>query len=55
MGDEVRITVIATGFDRWDDSKPASGQRSNLGLSDGLGGDGFEGDDDDFDVPPFLK
>jgi cell division protein FtsZ len=56
MGDEVRITVIATGFDRWDESKAGgSEKRSNLGLSDGMGGDGFDGDDDDFDVPPFLK
>jgi cell division protein FtsZ len=57
MGDEVRITVIATGFDRWDESKAASGRGSReLGLrDDDLADTGFEGDDDDFDVPPFLK
>jgi len=56
MGDEVRVTVIAAGFDRWDESKgrpPAA--RGGLDL-DGDGGDDFEGGgDDDFDVPSFLK
>ena len=56
MGDEVRITVIATGFDRWDESKAAVRGTRDLGLrDDDLGDTGFEGDDDDFDVPPFLK
>jgi cell division protein FtsZ len=57
MGDEVRITVIATGFDRWDESKAAAVRATReLGLrDDDLGDTGFEGDDDDFDVPPFLK
>ena len=56
MGDEVRITVIATGFDRWDDSKVGLGRSTrDLGLGDDLDGSGFDGDDDDFDVPPFLK
>jgi cell division protein FtsZ len=57
MGDEVRITVIATGFDRWDESKAVAGRAAReLGLRDeDLGDTGFEGDDDDFDVPPFLK
>ncbi len=33
MGDEVRITVIATGFDRWDESKAAGGRWTrDLGL-----------------------
>jgi len=56
MGDEVRVTVIAAGFDRWDESKgrPPAG-RGGLDL-DGDGGDDFEGGgDDDFDVPSFLK
>jgi cell division protein FtsZ len=55
MGDEVRITVIATGFDRWDETKAG---RDRPAKSLGLGGRGegeFDGDDDDFDVPPFLK
>jgi cell division protein FtsZ len=57
MGDEVRITVIATGFDRWDESKAGAGRAGrDLGLrGDDLGDTGFDGDDDDFDVPPFLK
>jgi cell division protein FtsZ len=60
MGDEVRVTVIAAGFDRWDDAnrdRPGRG----LGLDD-KGGDVFGrgddldlGDDDEFDVPSFLK
>ncbi|HEX4901956.1 MAG TPA: cell division protein FtsZ, partial [Acidimicrobiales bacterium] len=65
MGDEVRVTVIAAGFDRFD-GEPASSaprrQRDPLGgageLDAVLGGDddlfGDDGDDD-FDVPSFLK
>jgi cell division protein FtsZ len=63
MGDEVRVTVIAAGFDRWDEAKgrpqaasaPAS---SGLGLDvdDDFGDDDLDLDgDDDFDVPSFLK
>ena len=83
MGDEVRVTVIAAGFDRWDEgrdrpreepaAKPAG---ANRGPVLGLGGrrereperprDDIFGpndddlnpgsdDDDDFDVPSFLK
>jgi cell division protein FtsZ len=56
MGDEVRVTVIAAGFDRWDESKQrgaAPGRGLELGddLDDELEDDG----DDDFDVPSFLK
>ncbi|MGC8626930.1 MAG: cell division protein FtsZ, partial [Acidimicrobiales bacterium] len=63
MGDEVRVTVIAAGFDRWDEEAPAAGSEerkdNGIGLveddevmaSDGLG----FGDEDDFDVPSFLK
>ena len=49
MGDEVRVTVIAAGFDRWEEGKtrPASASRG-LELEDEEG-------DDDFDVPSFLK
>jgi cell division protein FtsZ len=66
MGDEVRVTVIAAGFDRWDDRRPASksnepGNASSQSQNpadamfrspsdDDLG---FE--DDEFDVPSFLK
>jgi len=67
MGDEVKVTVIAAGFERWDGGQASSGGRSTLravsekpssslkdifsdndGPSDG-------DDDDDFDVPSFLK
>jgi cell division protein FtsZ len=59
MGDEVRVTVIAAGFDRWDSAK---GGRSTMADSGSVFGDDDEGDDDldlegddDFDVPSFLK
>jgi cell division protein FtsZ len=67
MGDEVRVTVIAAGFDRVDGSaaaqadedRTASMSRRALGLVDTeveLAGAGLSyGDEDDFDVPPFLK
>jgi cell division protein FtsZ len=67
MGDEVRVTVIAAGFERWDGGRPAARsprepqpvstetapRRPDLFASqDDLDlGDG----DDDFDVPSFLK
>jgi cell division protein FtsZ len=67
LGDEVRITVIAAGFERWDDAKPARRSASSEGEATEPGGftdvfasedeDGdelFEGDDE-FDVPSFLK
>src|SRR5947209_8045983 len=61
MGDEVRVTVIAAGFDRW-----AEGERdrshaapSSLGLDrdERLSSAGADLDlgDDEFDVPSFLK
>ena len=65
MGDEVKVTVIAAGFDRLDSSSSSSG-----GLSLGNGGgsaritelfaepeeaEPIDDDDDDFDVPSFLK
>jgi len=67
MGDEVRVTVIAAGFDRWDESKARHEEQDSaaagpsLGLRDAdsvFGGDdglGLGDDDDDFDVPSFLK
>ncbi len=66
MGDEVKVTVIAAGFDRWDsaagqsaakpalkavDNKPASTLK-DLFADDAV--DPLDGDDD-FDVPSFLK
>ncbi|HEX6476165.1 MAG TPA: cell division protein FtsZ, partial [Acidimicrobiales bacterium] len=67
MGEEVRVTVIAAGFERWDEAAPVREEPARrLGL-DGSGEDGLavgelgESDeglrlgDDDFDVPSFLK
>jgi cell division protein FtsZ len=61
MGDEVRVTVIAAGFDRWDDGRPTAGASTSGSATTDPGGLGFddlddiEGDDDDFDVPSFLR
>ena len=69
MDDVVRVTGIAAGFDRWDDqrktSTPATGSsgegdrglRSVPNPADDVfstPNDDF-GDDDEFDVPSFLK
>ncbi|MBO0713397.1 MAG: cell division protein FtsZ, partial [Acidimicrobiales bacterium] len=62
MGDEVRVTVIAAGFERWDDHRPGQepGRELGLGLSSEEEAD-FETDglddlgDEDFDVPSFLR
>ena len=62
-GDEVKVTVIAAGFDRVEGA-PAGGGRISLGADDRptritelFADDQPEGpdDDDDFDVPSFLK
>jgi cell division protein FtsZ len=64
MGDEVRVTVIAAGFERWDEGRtprrpsavPASGDESAPTTSVfGSDDDDLFGGDDDFDVPSFLK
>ena len=67
MGDEVRVTVIAAGFDRWDaDRKPGEPGRPRsgdlapvtdvfAGAADDDGDLDLDGGDDDFDVPSFLK
>jgi cell division protein FtsZ len=67
MGDEVRVTVIAAGFDRWDaDRKPGESARAGRAndlapVKDVFAGSGddedleLESGDDDFDVPSFLK
>jgi len=60
MGDEVRVTVIAAGFDRWDmEGKGRQVERGGGGLgleeTDRDFGDVDLADDDDFDVPSFLK
>ena len=67
MGDEVKVTVIAAGFDRWDSStakvptlkavdapKPSSSLKG-LFAEDDAGRDPLSDGDDDFDVPSFLK
>jgi cell division protein FtsZ len=61
LGEEVRITVIAAGFDRYEgerteggSSVPARRDMPALGLGEtdeGLGSD----EDDEFDVPEFLR
>jgi len=62
MGDEVRVTVIAAGFERWDDDRGSRRDdrgRGGLGLGrpDPFAGHDEDLDlgDDDFDVPSFLK
>jgi cell division protein FtsZ len=73
LGDDVRITVIAAGFDRYEGERPGRREGSSLDLHerpsrtaadsafgedrDYRGGDyGDAGDDDDeFDVPEFLR
>ncbi len=68
LEDEVRVTVIAAGFDRWDSSSQRPSTRGD-GRSDTRGegksssrlkdlfgaGDSGDDDDDGFDVPSFLK
>ncbi|HUF33362.1 MAG TPA: cell division protein FtsZ [Acidimicrobiales bacterium] len=60
MGDEVRVTVIAAGFDRWEEGKDRSERARPLAGDEG-GRDVFADDevdlegDDDFDVPSFLR
>jgi cell division protein FtsZ len=64
LGDEVKVTVIAAGFDRWDAGATAS--RSTAKSSDkptsslkdlfaDQPADPLDDGDDDFDVPSFLK
>jgi cell division protein FtsZ len=67
MGDEVRVTVIAAGFERWEEGgRPASSDRAPslfAGPSDTVDifaetsgkEDEFDLGDDDFDVPSFLR
>jgi len=69
MGDEIRVTVIAAGFDRYDDPRTAKTVRTTPRSTTTSGGgfddrpiadpfaeaDDFNDGDDDFDVPSFLK
>jgi len=62
LGDSVRVTVIAAGFDRFDEREAAPARPSHLAPRDGakeesidvfaVGGDDLDIGDDDFDVPP---
>jgi len=61
MGDEVRVTVIAAGFERWDGQRERV-RADRLSVTDEGSGDLFPAEDDDlmgseddFDVPSFLK
>ena len=60
MENDVRVTVIAAGFDRWDGDRPASRSSAagtTAGVSSGApDSDPFAvADDDELDVPSFLK
>jgi cell division protein FtsZ len=60
MGDEVKVTVIAAGFDRLDGPPPSSERgRQPTSISELFAEDEPEplpdDDDDDFDVPSFLR
>ncbi|HEX4776424.1 MAG TPA: cell division protein FtsZ, partial [Acidimicrobiia bacterium] len=60
LGDEVRITVIAAGFDRYEGERRSTDAATPLGLREeeaALAGKDEEIDlsDDDFDVPEFLR
>ncbi len=69
MGDEVRVTVIAAGFERWEEGTGPTSKAGDLAstifstpepvdiFADATGGSDEELDlgDDDFDVPSFLR
>jgi cell division protein FtsZ len=77
LGDEVRVTVIAAGFDGGEPSRTKEARRTNYVAADeqgapvtappaatfapaetipvAPGGRGFDDDDDDIDIPDFLK
>jgi cell division protein FtsZ len=61
MGDELKVTVIAAGFDRWEGgTRPRTDRpRESALVKDLFGGeeegDPLDGDDDEFDVPSFLR
>ena len=55
MGDEVRVTVIAAGFDRWETGGRGGEDVSTRRGADIFGDEEPEPEDDDFDVPSFLR
>ena len=56
LGDELRVTVIAAGFERWDEPRAAERGLGLRAREDVFAEQDLDlGDDDDFDVPSFLK
>ncbi|MBC8195289.1 MAG: cell division protein FtsZ [Acidimicrobiia bacterium] len=60
MGSDVRVTVIAAGFDRWDGDRPMGTSRSSTATAETPIVDVFadlasDDGDDDLDVPSFLR
>ena len=67
MGDEIKVTVIAAGFERWDagssgssvgtrtSTRPSDSRPSTSNVRDIFSDSDPLSDDDDFDVPSFLK
>jgi len=59
MGDEVRVTVIAAGFERWDEDRARPEERAGPKVvsprEDIFAEPDLDLDDDEFDVPSFLK
>jgi len=63
LGDEVRITVIAAGFDRFEGERTAGSRKesTSLGLHErsaadsAFGEESGDDEDDEFDVPEFLR
>jgi cell division protein FtsZ len=57
LGDEVRITVIAAGFDRFEGERigSLSGSTASLGFRQDEARVPVDTSDDDFDVPDFLR
>ncbi len=69
MGDEVRVTVIAAGFDRWDTDEKLGGEQANVASNNQNNADSPRPrsnnsyrdevvdltEDAEFDVPSFLK
>jgi len=51
MGDDVRVTVIAAGFDRWDGDRPVQQSPDTDAIVDVLAASS----DDGLDVPSFLR
>jgi cell division protein FtsZ len=58
MGDEVKVTVIAAGFDRIDAGSTLMSDRPSARITELFAEpeeEDEQDDDDDFDVPSFLK